>query len=319
MFKQTILFHAILSALFVISSCSKPSNTPSNKPLPAVLISQTPLTIYLPNNCPQSFIIKNIGAPGSILNYTVADDGALGGFLTVNSKGGSIGAGESAVIGISIMGRFVNSSPTLIGATLVVNVYTPDATNYKKIPVPVYVKNIDDISLYLIGTWTGTWAGQSYFNAPNNQQSVPINGTWTLNIATVDTIKKTVTGSLNWTGTDAAWTPNFDPQGNIISGTPGLILIDTTINLSHAFNTFNFNVSTGANQNVCSQSGINLTIDPVDYSLIGKPPGYGPKFVATFDINSNIVSSLPGDGFISHPFPNYGKALSTGAITGKKQ
>ena len=135
-------------------------------PKPIVAIYPTSITILLRNNCPQSFTISNIGPQGSNLDYVVADDGALGGFLNIKEDikgdgngGGSLPSGSSVTIAVSVKPDFTSSQPSLVGATLVLSIYTPSASNFVKFPVSVEIRSEIDV---LLGTWSGTWSGSSY-------------------------------------------------------------------------------------------------------------------------------------------------------------
>ena len=133
--KTAIIIFFVLIGSLIINSCQKDGNgngqnkssnnntnnnnqdtTQNTLPAPAVSITQTPLTILLPNNCQQTFIIKNTGPQGSILNYTIADDGALSGFLSFTNGTGSLSSGISTTIMVSVKPSFVNSNPSLNGA-----------------------------------------------------------------------------------------------------------------------------------------------------------------------------------------------------------
>jgi hypothetical protein len=325
----------VLLWLCVINSCKKDggnqdqsSNNSNNKdttktttpptPVPIALVTATPLAIFLPNNCPQSFTITNTGAAGSLLNYTVADDGALGGFLTLGMTSGQLGAGASATITVAIKTAFVNATPSLKGASLVVDVYTPNASNYTKVAVPVNVKGIASITPQFIGTWSGTWAGMSYgANNPGQAQpSSAVSGTWTINLQKIDTVAMTATGSLTWNGTDVYWTYTYDKNGLITAATPNQFIPNRTIQFDATNTTFMYVSSF----NGCSSSMIQLTIA----GFMNKPnPSdafYGPNFVGNFDISSGAVSTV-GVGFSTHPYApvTFATFVSSGSVTGKKQ
>jgi hypothetical protein len=331
--KQVLILLALLG-LFIINSCQKDRNgqnkssnsntdtTKNNPPPPVspiVTIAQTPLTILLPNDCSQSFIITNTGPQGSTLNYTVADDGALGGFLNFTNGTGSLAAGSSATIMVSVKPAFVNSKVSLVGSSLVLNIYTPKASNYTKVPVPVKIKSISGILPLFIGTWTGTWIGKSYGrnNPTEAQPSSPVSGTWTLTLKTIDTIGLTATGSLTWNGTDAYWTYIIDKNGIITTATPNSFIPNRTIQFDAANATFTYDAVGGSG---CIQSQIHLIIAGFD----NKPnPGdafYGPWFSAVMDISSNTAFSS-GNGFSTHPYApvTFDTNFSNGTITGKKQ
>lgn len=79
----------------------------------SLLPDPTSLTLVVPDNCPQSITISNAGPQGSILNYTVADDGALGGFLDLNGEGrfvsGSLAAGATAQVTVTVQEQFATN------------------------------------------------------------------------------------------------------------------------------------------------------------------------------------------------------------------
>src|ERR1700733_7079811 len=142
--KIPVIILIILFASLAISSCQKSDSghqssnnnnnnnqdtTKNTPPAPMVSITQTPLTVLLPDNCQQSFTIKNTGPQGSTLNYTVADDGALSGFLSFTNGTGALNSGVSTTITVSVKAAFVSSSPSLVGASLILDVYTPKASN----------------------------------------------------------------------------------------------------------------------------------------------------------------------------------------------
>jgi len=312
--KNSIIVVLVLSALLTINSCKKGSNGQINTPppAPAVSITQSPLTVLLPNNCPQQFTISNTGPQGSVLNYTVADDGALKGFLSFGPFKGSLKSGASVTISVNINPSFVNANPSLIGATLILNVYTPNASNFTKIPVSVNIKSINTIAPSFAGTtWGGTWAGKSV----GFVSTAPVSGTWTLNLQSLDTVAKTATGSLTWNGTDVYWSYVYDNNGVITSATPNPFVPNRTIKFNAANATFNYSAPT----NSCSQSEIYLTINAKQ--TIGSVYNtYGPSISANFDINSNMVDTA-GFGFETHPYsPDSSlSSISTGKISGKKQ
>jgi hypothetical protein len=333
MMKTRSIILVILLALFVINSCKKDgggqnqsNNNNNNKdttkntppPAPTVSITQTPLTILLPNNCQQSFTITNTGPQGSTLNYSIADDGALGGFLSFTNGTGALGPGASATIGVTVKAGSVNSNPSLVGASLVLNVYTPKASNFVKVAVPVNIKSIAGIASSLIGTWSGTWTGNSYGanNPTQAQPSAPISGTWTINLKTVDTATMTATGSLTWNGADAYWTYTFDKNGLITSATPNLFKPDRTIQFDATNTTFIYNSSQGG----CSQSDILLTISGFKNQPNPSDAFYGPQFTGDFNVITNTVISI-GNGFSAHPYApvTFATNVSNGTITGKKQ
>jgi len=328
--KTPIIFFFVLIGSLIINSCQKDGkgqNKSSNNsnsqdttqnipPAPIVSITQTPLIILLPNNCQQTFTIKNTGPQGSTLNYTVADDGALSGFLSFTNGTGSLSSGTSTTIMVSVKSSFVNGNPSLIGASLVLDVYTPKASNYTKIPVPVNIKSIASITSSLIGTWSGTWTGNS-FGRNNPSQAQPtsiVGGTWTLNVKTIDTIGMTATGSLTWDGTDAYWTYVFDTSGLITSATPVPFIPNRTIQFDATNTTFSYQ-AVGSN---CTS--LHLTITGFANQPNPSDAFYGPLFSADFDISSNTVSTT-GVGFSAHPYApvTFDTNVSSGTVSGTKQ
>lgn len=329
------LFFLVLAGLFIINSCkkvgdgqnqtsnnnSKSQDTTSKKDTvisPAVSIAQSPLTVLLPNNCGQSFTITNSGPKGSLLNYSVADDGVLKGFLDFSPVTGSLLPGASDTIRVSVKPNLVNSTPSLVGSSLVLNVYTPKASNYTKIAVPVNIKSIAVITPLFIGTWSGTWTGVSTGrnNPGQAQPSTSVSGTWTLDLKTLDTVSMTATGSLTWNGTDAYWTYTSDNNGLITSASHHPFTPNRTIQFDAANATFHYSSTPGG----CSESEIHLTIDGSFNQPNPSDGFYGPWFNANFNIDTKTVVT-EGNGFLTHPYApvTFDTGLSSGTVTGKKQ
>jgi len=162
-------------------------------------------TILLPYNCSVSFVIVNEGPVGTVLNYSIDDIGALGGFLDYTNGVGSLKSGEYAAITVTVDPNFTRTGLGGLGegygSTLVLTINTPGASNYKKNVVSVHVLDFAIEVQKLIGTWKGTWSGLSY----GPKKTTPINGTWTLNLQTIDWLNGTVTAALSWSGNDAWW------------------------------------------------------------------------------------------------------------------
>jgi hypothetical protein len=332
--KSKILALALIvsAGIVLIYSCQKEgggknqSNNNNNNndttqkaaPAPTVSVTTSPLTVLLPNNCQQSFTITNTGPAGSTLNYTVADDGALSGFLNFSPSAGVLGPGNSVTISVNIKPAFINANPSLVGSSLVLNVYTPKASNLVKVPVPIKVKGISSIAPLFIGTWAGTWTGASQgANNPNQTPpSAPVNGTWTLNLTSIDTVGLTAAGSLTWDGTDVYWTYTYDKNGLIITATPNAFIPNRTIQFDATNTTFSYNTSA----NGCSQSEIHLTISGFLNQPNPSDAFYGPWFSANFDIGANTVTTA-GNGFSTHPYApvTFATFVSSGTVTGKKQ
>ncbi|HEY1663758.1 MAG TPA: Calx-beta domain-containing protein [Verrucomicrobiae bacterium] len=114
------------------------------RPKPILAVYPTSLTIYVPGNCGPSITISNAGPQGSVLNYTLADVGALSGYLNFNDQGpvspasGSLQSGESADVSITVLDEFATN---WIGGTLTTapSIYTPGAANYVKYPLSVTI------------------------------------------------------------------------------------------------------------------------------------------------------------------------------------
>lgn len=306
----------VLSALLAINSCKKGGSGKNNNittpPAPAVSITKSPLTVLLPNNCTQEFTISNTGPQGTVLNYTVAEDSARSGFLSFSPFEGSIKSGDSVTISVNIKPSSISSKPSLIGSSLVLNVYTPKASNYTKIPVPVYIKSINSIASSFAGTtWGGTWAGKCV--GINTNLIVPVGGTWTLNLQSLDTVNMAAIGTLTWNGMDAYLNYVYDNNGAIISVTPSPFVPNRTIKLGYGNAPFSF----AAPAHGCSKSEIFLYINETPFS---HGDSYGPSVYGYFDIKSGIVDSL-NSGFATYPYsPDMTlSGMSTGKIIGKKQ
>ena len=119
--------------------------TPSAGP-PVLSITPPAIAISLPSNVPQPFIISNTGPSDSKMDYLVADNGALGGFLNVQNGKGSLAGGSSATVYVSVLPAFAmvppDLGPPLVGDTLVLSVYAPQASNVVKGLVSVEITNL---------------------------------------------------------------------------------------------------------------------------------------------------------------------------------
>ena len=162
-------------------------------------------TILLPYNCSVSFVIVNEGPVGTVLNYSIDDIGALGGFLDYTNGVGSLKSGEFATITVTVDPNFTRTGLGGLGegdgSTLVLTINTPGASNYKKNVVSVHVLDFATEVQKLCGIWKGTWSGVS--SGPKT--TTPVSGTWTLNILTIDWINSSATATLSWSGNDAWW------------------------------------------------------------------------------------------------------------------
>jgi len=315
--KKTVIILFVLLAWFSINSCQKSGSGHGPAPRPIVSITQTPLNILLPENCMQVFTITNTGPKGSTLSFTVKDDGALQGFLEFGGvSSGSLASGASVNIDVEINPSFENDQ-SLIGAVLVLDVYTPQASNFTKIPVPVNVKSINSIAQSLVGTWSGTWSGQTGTTTPV-EPAEPVSGTWTLNVTAIDTASKTITGSIKWQGNDAYWDFVYvTPYPAVSSATLTAVPVNDDIQLD-ASNTSFFYDGGKPGQNTCVQSVIGLTItngNGTNDSANGDDLG---RFIADFNVVLNKIAGTGTNLFNTTPTANTGQG-SSGGVAGSKQ
>ncbi len=121
--------------------------------LPTVSINPITLTIPLPANTPQTFVIANTGGSDSNMSYLVADNEALGGFLNVQNGLGSVQGGGSTTVTVSVLPEFASDTGlgSLVGATLGLNVYTPQASNFVRTDVAVYIVNAFPLNVSITG------------------------------------------------------------------------------------------------------------------------------------------------------------------------
>jgi len=284
--KNPVVILLVLAAWFSLNSCQKSgsdneNNTQPPPPRPKVSITQTPLTILLPEHCNEAFTITNTGPQGSSLNFTVKDDGALQGFLTFSNASGSLPSGASAIINVGLKPDFGNDQG-LIGAVLVLDVYTPQASNFTKIPVSINVKSVSSTAQSLVGTWSGTWSGQTSGVTESGVQpepAEPVSGTWTLVGTSVDTASNTISGSFTWQGNDAYWD---NGGGNTFSTT----LIPDPVNETFQLNAANasFSYSTGG-PGSC-QTVLLLTIS------YGTFPNYELGIETQFNTATNTMTGI---------------------------
>ena len=109
------------------------------------------------------------------MHFSVADNGALGGFLNVSPDSGEIdGAGvkggeQSVLITVSVSSAFsADTSPgSLVGSTLVLNIYTPQASNATKSVVNVFINTGYNIPVNFTGSNVGNIATVSLCNQYN--------------------------------------------------------------------------------------------------------------------------------------------------------
>lgn len=268
-------------------------------------------SIPLPNNCPVSFVIANVGPKGSVLNYTIADDGALGGFLDYTNGQGSLKAGEPggwATITVSVGPRFTDSSfGGLVGSTLALSIYTPNASNYTKTFVAVHISGFDDEVQHLNGIWSGTWSGNA---AGHSGATWPVSGAWTLKFQSVDWEHQTASGTLAWNGSDGYW------DG---AGVPHAVIVNRTL----VFNSFNTDLSGLSGATPCD--GVELHIAgnkspyPAELGVVVDP--YGPDFHLQFSRSSGSILGGGWSSLVSGPSGSKGGGFtaSGGDLYGSKR
>ncbi|MDP2335359.1 MAG: hypothetical protein Q8N05_02700 [Bacteroidota bacterium] len=221
-------------------------------------------SILLPYNCSVSFVIVNEGPVGTLLNYSIDDIGALGGYLDYTNGIGSLKSGGFAIVTVSVDPNFTKSGfGGLGGSTLVLNINTPNASNYTKNVVSVHIQDFDVEVQKLCGTWKGTWSGLSY----GPKKTTPVSGTWILNLLTIDWLNQSVTATLTWTGTDAWW----DYAGNDTDANNSMPHY-TNVNLTLVLN----NLISSINGNRPCFDGVNLHLPHSKYFGYFEEIGYVP-------------------------------------------
>jgi hypothetical protein len=251
--------------------------------------------VLLPGNCPATFTISNTGPAGSMLDYDVADDGALSGFLKIENGSGSLASGNAAVVSVSIKQHLVpgfwNVNDFFSSITAAVNIYTPKASNFTKMPVFFEVLE----NLIPIGTWGGNWFG---FSSCHSDTSVkmPVNGTWMLNVISFNYGDSSINGTLTWQGTDKCCE----------SGTSVPIAIYKVVEINNTNSKF-YSASVAT---TCPNKLI-LTIDNQPNSF------FGPWIGVTMDTDNRTVTTY-GNGFITRPVGSSCQGFSTGTVTGTK-
>jgi hypothetical protein len=136
------------------------------------------------------------------MNFVVADNGALGGFLSVSdnsSQGvetvgpltGTISGGQSAIAYVSVQPAFASDTGfgSLVGAVLVLNVYTPQAVNYVDSVVTVYILGPYNVqyeitSATIPDNGVGINVGVQYDNGRIQWNPIIINGNGGANVGT---------------------------------------------------------------------------------------------------------------------------------------
>ncbi len=283
--------------------------------LPEVTVTSTPMSIFLPNNCAPTFIIRSTGPSGTLLSYTVRNSTLTPDYLVFTNPSGVIPSGGSVTIAVSVEPSHINT-PFLIGSTVDLEVYTPMAFNGIQTYLSVNIRNMADQALNLLGIWGGNWTGNSFGASNPGQPSPtnPVNGTWSLNVQTVSPSTNTASGTVTWTGTDYYWTYTFDAFGNIASATPQPFNATQTF----AFNNSNTSFITPAPATGCDR--FRLIIN----DFLGSSYGiYGPRLVFDMNLRTNTVTG-GASAFTAWPYTpvyvnNLSVSQSNGGLSGQKQ
>jgi hypothetical protein len=279
--------------------------------------------ICLPDDNAVSFVIGNAGASQTTLDYTVADDGSLGGFLNITNATGSLPGGSTQSITVTVKPEFVGTQPSLVGDSLVVNVYTPKAKNYVKVPVGVDIVGYSAMAQKLVGTWSGSWSGTSTGRnvAGSGQATAAVSGSWVLDVQSVSVSDSasgqnigTATGTLSWTGQDAYFTYTTDGSGNITGATAHTFVPDRTISFGASNTTVNV-LAAGW----CGAAHFNLGIDGFAGAANPSDAFYGPRFSPDlFGLTNQAVAY--GAGWSAHPYDpaTMDTGVSSGGATGMR-
>jgi hypothetical protein len=315
------------------------SNTNGSNALNTVLIIQRPppilavypasLTLDVPGNCGQSITISNAGPQGSVLNYTVADDGAFAGYLNLNGGGsfasGSLHAGQTAQVTFTVLDQFAFN---WIGGdlTTAADIYTPGAANYVKYPISVTISpDGTKPQTEVLGTWSGTWSGT---NTPGsgfysyNSYEAPVSGTWSVNLQSVDPIHNTASGTLVWQGTDGYWTYETYTNGpNVLqdyNGESYSFPVNQTVTFPSDETSFGGNQSLSFLYAGCGQFRLSM---PFFTSIDGYY--YSVYLQVNLDVNTK-TSSANFNGWDSQIYllneneAGDGNGLSIGSLTGSQ-
>ena len=173
---------------------------------PAVSVSPLTLAVFLPGNCSQLFTVTNVGPKGSQLIYFVADNikapglrpvvGVAGGDLLYSAQLGILPASGSTNIAVSAAPQLVGGSPTLVGLSDFLEVYTPQATNFILLNVGVDFYDSSTLAQYIVGSAEGTYNEVD----PGGTLLISDEGTWTLTITDFDYYGQTMAGTLSFSG-----------------------------------------------------------------------------------------------------------------------
>ncbi len=272
---------------------------PQSLPAPVPVVYPGSLTFVLPENCAQTITVSNAGPPGSMLNYFVTDNGALGGFFgyqIFNSDIwgryviGSLPGGTCASFQVEVMpdsaAFFENAeawqssgllpSPQWPLVTTVINVYMLGANpQSSEIPaVAIYPVEITTADRVYGGTWCGTWSGTEQAGT----WQIGVNGAWTLQISSftyTDGGLSGVSGSFTWQGTDMLfdWEGATNSDGSPDTGT--FTPIDNPVNLTWSLTGWGAELDCGG----------GLVLTPPD-ELTDPSSGYTLE-IGEFELNPN--------------------------------
>ncbi len=308
MLSKRLAYFLSFFLIAMLSSCKKDGNS-NNKQIipisrPEVTISKTSLALSLPGNCQQSFTISNTGPQGTSLDYSIKDDGAVSGYLDFTNGSGTLSSGQSVTITISIKQDSTDSRLIPIDQSMILDVYTPKASNSVKVPVTIGITNSYSAFAKLIGSWSGTWDGTSKDTTQGGPNYLGrAAGTWQINFLKIDTVKGSISGTLTWKGTDNYWTPG-DRTSGFLSLVPNPLNVNKTIN----FDTSNSTIFVDP-EYPCSKLKIAIGYNGPQGSL-SVADYYGPFMTANFDIDAKTVNNdhkipvgiVTSEGFITHPY-----------------
>jgi hypothetical protein len=317
-------FGYLLIFIFInlFNSCKK-EDKPNIKAIipassPEVTVSENSVSLSLPGNCQKSFTISNTGPQGSSLNYSIKDDGAVSGYLDFTNSSGTLLSGQSATITVSIKADSTGTHPIPMNSLMVLDIYTPEATNYVKVPVSVSISNNYSAYSALLGTWSGTWKGISKDTIQGGAGYLSqINGTWQINFLNIDTIKESISGTLIWKGTDTYWTPD-NPANGFVSVLPNQLNVNKTINFDSSNSTIAVNPASPCGTFIITigSAGPRGSLSADEF--------YGPIITADLNIEAKTISQnkITNIGFITHPYnPTTSEVMpipSNGSLSGAK-
>lgn len=197
----------------------------------------------------------------------------------------------------------------LVGSTLVLNVYTPKALNCIQTSVGICAKSVNNEAQKLCGIWSGAWSGKCH--AGWAQINTPVNGTWILNLQTVDWLHQTASGTLTWIGTDAYY--SYDSLGYLMPSGPRPFIPNRTF----IFNSSNATLT--PRDNICSREFyLHITGWRVPVGHCGDAD-YGPDFHLVFSsFDGSIV--WPSNWFTQpyDPITLHCGGPSCGELSGSK-